>query len=263
MKYAMSSRIRTLLASLLLVLTFSCGLTFAQEVYPESHEQPQQEQRQQLKTELDDDMAMFALLEPPRDQPSGMARWMEQFPRIGHRPTTGRPLLVWYHWANQRKPFLPSLLFILFFSVTISSLMPHWTANAQSECKTRFWRTFFHGCMAMAIGLIAVRFSLMSKIGWPAAIILMGLVQITVLCGLSVLVLSVGQSVGTHLKLDKFIARHDVRRLTFILLGALVCALLLQIPGFGPLPRIGTRLVALLALVGVGGLVRTRRQVVE
>jgi len=73
------------------------------------------------------------------------------------------------------------------------------------------------------------------------------------------MVLLIGESVGYYLKLDRWIKRPDVRRLACLLLGTLICVLLLQIPGVGILPKIGTRLVAMLALVGLGGLYRSRR----
>jgi hypothetical protein len=77
---------------------------------------------------------------------------------------------------------------------------------------------------------------------------------------LSVVSLLIGQSLGAWLRLCKlpFMNRPDVCRFAQLLLGALICALLLQIPGFGFLPKIGTRFVALLAVLGLGGLYRNR-----
>jgi hypothetical protein len=189
-----------------------------------------------------------------------MGRLMERFSASGNARLAPRPMLAWYHWANQRKPFGASLAFILFFSVTLSSLMPRWMSNSQAECKRHFWRTFFQGALLFAVAMTAVRVSLLTMLGWPLATLFMGLVQLMAVGGLTVLVLSLGQSVGFFLKADKWIRRPDVRRLFCLLIGSLICAALLQIPGAGPLPRVGTRLVALLAVVGVGGLFRSRRR---
>jgi hypothetical protein len=230
---------------LLLFLAVSGSMAFAQE--PDAEKQHAKE------------MGMYAMLEAPHEERPGM-QLMQRLLPMAEKRAVGRPMLLWYHWANQRKPFGPSLVFLLFFSVTLSSLLPRWMSKSQVECKSHFWKSFLHGALVLAVAITSVRASLLTMIGWPLAIICMGLVQLFVIAGLTVLVLSLGQSIGFHLKVEKWITRPDVRRLFCILIGAVVCAALLQIPGVGILPRIGTRLVMLLAVVGVGGLFRSRHR---
>lgn len=238
---AFCRRIVNLLAALLLVMTVSCTVAVGQD-----------------ELEYERDIHMFAFLHAPPQEPRGFGRLLQRAPIFEQQRLGTRPMVVWYHWANERKPFVPSLLFMLFFSITLTSLAPRWAANAQVECKARFWRMFLFGCLILAVAITAIRICLLTMLAWPAAIVLMGAIQIAVIGGLSVMTLSIGESIGSHLRADKWIARADVRRLFCLLIGSLICALLLQIPGFGPLPRIGTRLVGLLAVVGLGALFRSR-----
>lgn len=238
---AFCRRIVNLLAALLLVMTVSCTVAVGQE-----------------ESQYEREIQMFAFLQSPPHEPAGFGRFWQRAPIFEKQLMATRPMIVWYHWANQPKPLFLSLLFVLFFSVTLTSLAPRWAANAQVECKAKFWRMFLFGCLILAVTITAVRVCLLTMLGWPAAIVLMGAMQIAAIGGLSVMILSIGESIGSHLKVDKWIARADVRRLFCLLIGSVICALLLQIPGFGPLPRIGTRLVGLLAVVGLGALFRSR-----
>jgi hypothetical protein len=210
--------------------------------------------------DLQSDMMMYALLEmpPPPRQHDG-AELMQRLAPFANRRIGGRPMLLWYHWANERKRFFPAFAFLLFTSILISSCAPRWMTSAQGECKHHFWKSFLQGLLMVALGITAVRAGLVTMIGWPMAVLLAGLLQIALLGGLSCLILLIGQAFGHYLRLEKWITRPDVRRLTCIVIGCLLIALMLQIPGVATLPRIGTRLVAMLAIVGLGGLFRSRR----
>jgi hypothetical protein len=206
-----------------------------------------------------ENIRMYALLEPT-PMPSNMpgARLAERFPQLGGQHIA-TPRMLWFHWANGEKRPIAAFLFLLFFSVTLSTLFPKWTAKAQVECKTHFWRSLLFGVLVVAVAVVAMRLSLATLLGWPLAILVMGGLQFLALTGLTAMIVLMGQSIGFYLKFETLIKRPDVRRLAYIVIGALICALLLQIPGVGTLPRIGTRLVALLAMVGIGALFRARR----
>jgi hypothetical protein len=194
-----------------------------------------------------ENIRMYALLEPT-PMPSNMpgARLAERFPQLGGQHIA-TPRMLWFHWANGEKRPIAAFLF------------PKWTAKAQVECKTHFWRSLLFGVLVVAVAVVAMRLSLATLLGWPLAILVMGGLQFLALTGLTAMIVLMGQSIGFYLKFETLIKRPDVRRLAYIVIGALICALLLQIPGVGTLPRIGTRLVALLAMVGIGALFRARR----
>ena len=209
--------------------------------------------------DVQSDLMMYALLETPPPPTAAGARMIDGLSPLNRR-LGGRPMLLWYHWANQHKRFLPSLAFLLFTAVLISSSAPHSITHAQGECKRHFWRCLLQGIFIVVLANTCVRAGVLTMIGWPLAIVLAGILELGLVAGLTVLILLLGQAIGHYLRMDKWITRADARRLACILLGALLIALLLQIPGFATLPRIGTRLVALLAIVGLGGLFRARRR---
>lgn len=209
-----------------------------------------------------DELGQYALLAPPASDEMGplgdslhKLRPLVPFanPRIGTRP-----MKVWFQWANRPKPFLPTFLILLFASFLITAMIPKWCDAAKAECKARFWKTFFVGLIVCLLGMAAVRIALLTMIGWPLSILISALVQLALLAGMSVIVLAIGQAIGFHLQFDKWIARPDARRLACILIGAAICALMIQIPPIGILPKLGTRLALMLAFVGLGGLYRTR-----
>lgn len=237
----------TILAKLLLALLLVLSIGAAQ-AQPES-------------AEATDDLSFYAMLDTKPTVESGppVARIFERFAPFANRRAGARPMLIWYHWANQPKPFLSSFLLMLFASVVFTSLVPGFSQIAQTHCKARFWRTFFVGLLIAVLCICGVRIGLLTMIGWPMAVFLAGGFQLALLAGLSVMVLLIGQSLGYYAKMEKWIARPDARRLAYLVVGALVCAALIQIPGVGILPKIGTRLVMMLALVGLGGLWRARR----
>jgi hypothetical protein len=206
-----------------------------------------------------DPIKLYALMETDfAPEPGPIARAWQQWVPIDRVKRGARPMLIWYHWANQPKPFVPSLLIILFASAVVTSVLPNWTVAAQAQCKAHFWRTFFVGALIGIVGITGIRAALATQIGWSLSILITAALELALVAGLSVMVLAIGQSVGYFLKMESWIQRPDIRRLAYLLLGALICAALLQLPGVGVLPKIGARLLGLLALVGLGGLYRTR-----
>lgn len=177
---------------------------------------------------------------------------------------TVRPMMQWREWANQPKPFLRSALFILFFSVVLWAAMPKRLELAESPVRTRFWRSFLLGVLVVAVGVVFARVSIRTMLGWPLGMLALAVLEFALLSGLAVMVSILGQRIGQLLALTRWPlvgSRDSARRFAELLMGALVCALLLQIPALGPLPPLGTRLVSLLAVLGLGGIFRTRSAV--
>lgn len=214
-----------------------------------------------VSDQTDEEMKMYAMLDSQQmPEPGLLAQHLQKLVPIPNRKVGIRPMLLWFHWANLPKPFGPCFLFILFISVSVTSVMPVWVKKAEMFCKQSFWRTFFVGCLIATLTITLIRGALLSMFGWPMSVLVAGAFQLSLLVGLSVMVLLIGESLGYYLKLDAWIKRPDVRRLACLVLGTLICVALLQIPGIGILPKIGTRLVAMLALVGLGGLYRSRQR---
>lgn len=207
-----------------------------------------------------DSIRFYAMMDPNGPVPPPLREFVKTHPAF--RSHMGfRPMLQWYVWANKPKPLIPSLLFILMFSVVVWSLIPAWMKRAQTQCRERFWASFFIGGLVMVITLWLLRTAVVTLFGWPLGMLIGGLLQFALMAGLGVVSTLIGESMAFYLHLDQWPligARPDTRRFATLFLGALICALLLQIPGIALLPKIGTRLVGLLAVLGLGSLYRTR-----
>lgn len=209
-----------------------------------------------------DSIYFYAMMQPTGPIPPKLQNFLKKHPEV--RSQLGyRPMLQWAVWANKPKPFLPSLAFILVFALVDWALFPHWMSAAQTYCRERYWSTFWVGTLILGIAIWMVRMSVITLFNWPMGMFLGGLLQFISMAGLSVVVSMIGQTLAVLLKISKwsFIGqREDAYRFAYLLLGALACSVLLQIPGIGDLPRIGPRLVGLLAILGFGGIFRARPQ---
>lgn len=209
-----------------------------------------------------DSVKFYTFLEPTNVVPPGfVGSAVREHPELRRFVGGPRPMVQWYFWANQRKPFLPSVGFILFFSLISWSLLPTLHRRASQVCREKFWSTFLTGVLAVFALILLVRMAIGSLIGWSMGIVLIGLFQLLLMCGVAIVSSIIGQRICSLLKLDKLPLlkeRPRSMRFTELLVGALVLSALLQIPGIGVLPRIGTRLVAMLAVLGLGGIFQTR-----
>jgi hypothetical protein len=202
----------------------------------------------------------YGQMDPSSPVPGPLRRLIKEHPALRER-LGFRPMLQWYFWANRPKPFFPCLVLIFVFGVIVSCAAPGILKAAESQIRQRFWMSLVAGGVILAIGLCVVRIAILSYFGWPMGIVVSGLMQFALMCGVGAFTSLIGQTLGYYLRVDKwplFANRPDARVFVHLLLGAVLCALLLQIPGFGLLPRIGTRLVGLLAVLGLGSLYRAR-----
>ena len=173
-----------------------------------------------------------------------------------------RPMLQWRAWANQRQKFLPSLLFLGFFSFLGWWLIPSRLSAAAKECRSDFWKSVGTGILLGVLTVTANRTIFLTEIGWPLGILIAGAFQGAMLAGLAVAVFILGNSVNALIRLHKLplIAAKPTCSLNCDLItGSVLSALILQIPQLGDIPRIGTRLLALFALLGLGALYRQYR----
>lgn len=210
-------------------------------------------------------MRFYAMMEPNSPVPPHLQAFIKSHPELRKR-IGFRPMMQWHFWANRPKPFFASFIFVLLFSLVFSSLAPNLSRAAQSVSREHFWRSLLIGGLACMVVIWLVRMSVSTQFGWPMGAVLGGCLQLSLMAGLSVIASLIGKSLAFYIKLEKWPAigdRADRKRFAYILFGALVCALLLQIPGFGELPKIGTRLVGMLAVIGLGSLLIARRRTAE
>lgn len=168
-----------------------------------------------------------------------------------------RPFLQWRRWAETKQPFLPSLLFCLFSSLLLWSIFPKTLGAAEANCRQEFWKSLFSGAVITTIILTFSRMLFSTYIDWPLGILVVGLTQLSLIAGLSVIISLVGRSIAA---LCSFSSRKKLSRFVELTLGSLLCAALLQIPILGNLPAIGIRLLMLFALLGAGGIFKHMRQ---
>jgi hypothetical protein len=172
-----------------------------------------------------------------------------------------RPFARWTEWMNRRAKFVPSLVLLLLASGICWNLFPQRLATAEAECASSYWRSLASGVFAFAISIFMARCLLLTQIGWPLAILLIGTLQLCLVLGLAISCSMVGKSFSFYLRVSNWnvlTERTTLMRCIELFAGALVLAAVLQIGAPLGLPRLGTRLVTLLALVGVGALYRTR-----
>ncbi|MBX9688313.1 MAG: hypothetical protein K2X27_16510 [Candidatus Obscuribacterales bacterium] len=174
-----------------------------------------------------------------------------------------RPMLQWRRWADSKQRFLPSFLFLSLVSLISWLLLPKFLQSAAEESRTMFWRSFGTGFLLACISMTFLRAIFISQIGWPLGIVTAALIQAFGLLGLSVSIYNLGHSLSLILLLNrvKVFAEKPALKLSFELLaGSCFAALILLLPGFASLPRAGTRILALFALLGAGALYREWRR---
>lgn len=192
--------------------------------------------------------------------------WVEKLPKIlrpdfSKQDTNRAPLMAFRRWAYQSKPFVPAFLFSLFIGLVGTSFFPKNITVAQECCMKSFWRSLGRAFLAITVLVIFIRILILLQVTVPLATVLVAVLQLAIISGLSVGISLLGDRIFCKTGLAKlsFMEEHP-RWATFfrILIGSLLIALICQIPGIGRLPRIGIRIVVLIAILGLGGLLKTR-----
>jgi len=172
-----------------------------------------------------------------------------------------RPFARWSNWANKPIRFGRSFGLILLSSILSWFLFPKTLDRAEGECAAHYWRCLGRGVLVSALTVFFMRCVLSTLFAWPMAIVLVGCFQLLLLLGLAVSCSFIGRSCAYYLRAHSWtglLRKRGVLRSLELLIGTFLLCLLLQVGGTGLLPRLGTRLVALLAIVGLGALSRTR-----
>lgn len=231
------------------------------------------EQGAQASSDVSDETMFYAFLEEdPRLNTGPLYKILKDRPAVrelvfpsNHLHRKFQPMAQWRRWADRHQQF-PSALFFLCLTGFLSwSLFPSLLQSAAEECKQSFWKSFGTGLLLSVIIMTLLRSVLMTGIGWPLAVVLAGIYHGILIVGLSLTMFNLGHSLSLLLQINKipFLAnRPSWLRFTDIFIGSILAALLLQIPPLGVIPRCGTRLLALFAVLGTGAIYREfkRRQ---
>ena len=210
-----------------------------------------------------------------QDELRGPGRWFFNT-RIGQRLArfeTGdirrRPMMYWRRFADRRLPPIGTFLFLLFFNTTIC-LAFRKRVEVASRCVTKsFWKSLFAGMLIVILMGSGARLCFDSVLYTPCALLLLGIVELLSLAGLAVSSRTVGlalmNKLGYTTKSPADEAGADpgqkLSKLAYlapVFVGTILFALIALLPGLGPLPRMGTRFVMWLSLLGLGALVRTK-----
>lgn len=171
-----------------------------------------------------------------------------------------RPMLQLRYWANQRQHFFPTFAFCFGAACVLWIPFGKKLAAASSISRSRFWRSLFVGVMVSMVSLFLARLFFVSAVGWPAGILIIGILQLGMTGGVVVMANVVGEAIARFIRLShvSFIAeRPIVQRGVFLFIGSVILAGIILIPGPMHLAPIGTRLIMLFALLGLGALYKS------
>jgi hypothetical protein len=173
-----------------------------------------------------------------------------------------RPFRQWRRWANSSQNPALTFSFVLAFSIFLRLVAPRTTRNAENTYRVHSFRSFLYGAFAAAGLATLARAAMISGIGWPAGLVLIGTSQIGHFAGIAIVSTSLGKLCSRCLGMEStnWLLRHPVFLAGMELFaGSLILAACIVIPGFGSLPPLGTRLVSLLATTGFGALCKSIR----
>lgn len=172
-----------------------------------------------------------------------------------------RPMLRFRVWADLQPRPLAAFVFLSFAAMTLFYICPRLLADCTNHLSRRFWWSLLGGVITMCIFAVFVRACFVSLIGTPLAFLLVGIFELGMVFGLVSVAALLGDFISKRLKVERFFgAKPAMARLISLVAGCFIIGLMLAIPGPGSLPRIGTRLVFLIGLVGLGAFVATIRQ---
>jgi len=195
----------------------------------------------------------FAKMVPP-----AFRAWLPDVRQGGHHRT---PVLSFRHWMVERKPLPATFLFCMFIGLLGTAFFPKQISVAAECCRTQFWRCLGRATLSGIVVLITIIILDRLVITESLATVLIALMQFVLVAGLSVGVSMLGDRVLERTKITniEYLKTHP-RVATFLklLIGSLLIALIVQLPGLGKLPRIGIRIAVLIAILGAGGLLKTR-----
>jgi hypothetical protein len=185
---------------------------------------------------------------------------------IKQEDVTRRPLLYWRSWANQRLPFGRILGLLIVVSLTINYFIEPKILEAGLIYRQKWLRCFSVGVLLFTFGMIAA--GIMSRMGLfaPIGVLLVATIQLAGLIGLTIGSHAIGDTALQLTGLNEKFPKPWLKTLSRFTIGCLLLSLFLLLPAMGTLPRMGTRMLALVAAAGAGSIflaLRSRKTKIE
>lgn len=182
---------------------------------------------------------------------------------IAEKPLKGNvrhfPVLYWRLWAD--KPQDPFIAFLILMAVSnlVWFLLPKSLTGAAQALGRNFWSSFAHGLVALCGTLLAIRVLFMSVVGSPVSYFLIAAIETGFFLGVSISGLVMGRAILHKLNLLKSEEKNTAKeRALYLACGMAILSLMLLIPELGEIPRLGTRLVSLYCILGMGALIHSK-----
>ncbi len=168
-----------------------------------------------------------------------------------------RPFMFFRQALNQR--WRPGFFFVFVFMMTVAFryIAGSFLLAAVKECRNNLFLSVAGALLFLVLTLTIAKVSFAVPELTPMGFLTMGLTELAFVFGLCTSLQAICQKIYESIGLEKK-SRMQVRLLEISMM-AVVCALaaaLTMIGDLGPLPRLGNRLLALLAMVGIGGIGR-------
>ncbi len=214
-----------------------------------------------------------------QDELRGPGRWFfntrigQQFARFEAGDIRKRPMMYWRRFADRHLPPVGTFLFFFFFNTTFC-LAFRKRVEVASRCVSKsFWKSLLVGMLFVILMATGARLCFDSALYTPCALLILGVVQLLSLAGLAVSSRTVGLAVLNKLGFSKGATEvatdsadatltekleSKFEYLAPVFVGTILFTLIALLPGLGPLPRLGTRFIMWLSLLGLGALVRTK-----
>jgi hypothetical protein len=185
---------------------------------------------------------------------------------ITQEDVTRRPLFYWRSWANQRLPFGRVLGMLLMVSLIINFFIEPKILQSGLLYRKKWLRCFGVGILFFTISLISA--GVMSRMGLfaPLGALLVGTVQLIGFVGLTIGAHAIGDTTLKLTRLNDKLSKPWLKTLAKFSVGCLLLSLFVLMPGRGAFPRMGTRMLALVAAAGAGSFIlaiRTKKSEIE
>jgi hypothetical protein len=173
-----------------------------------------------------------------------------------------RPLIYFRQMANRRWKIGALFAFLFCIGAGLKLFLPRLTEAAASRCQTNFFASLSSAFIFSTMAIVIIRFSFLNDALSAMGLFTFGLLQLSFALGACFGVNALAQKLYaiTSNKVSKNAddlkkpARTALYALCLITVVTILC-LVSMIPGFGALPRVGNRMVMLIAALGLGGLV--------
>lgn len=251
-----------LFAALYLGLPLVCSqgldctfFSFAQRVEAQPLENFPREDLDQLDTDTTGD-ATQPLGKRLLSSPSQIDQRLEE---LAEEDIRQHPYLHFRRTINRHPRVGACFVFLILLGVISILCLPQQINEAKQFWRRKFFPCFGMGFLGAVLIMALARPLIVSGLGTPLALALIALLQLAMLLGLVVSACLFGETIATKVGIEKITwlaARPNLKQTTYLVIGTLILALALLIPGIGHFPRIGTRLVALIGIVGFGALIK-------